>query len=66
MEMKKIACAVIFAAASVSAVMAQEQSQAPAPAPASGASASVPVLEFVTKIEYRDTIQHLVMKDNIL
>ncbi|KAF3437295.1 hypothetical protein FNV43_RR20048 [Rhamnella rubrinervis] len=44
MEMRKIACAVIFAAASVSAVMAQEPSQAPAPGPASGASASVPVL----------------------
>lgn len=46
MEMKKIACAVIFAAASVSAVMAQgEASLAPAPGPASGASAgSVPVL----------------------
>ncbi|KAF8022300.1 hypothetical protein BT93_G2449 [Corymbia citriodora subsp. variegata] len=41
MEMKKIACAVLFAAASVSAVMAQE---APAPSPTSGASVSLPVV----------------------
>merc|ERR1712115_710838 len=36
MEMKKVACAVFFAAASLSAVMAEEA--APAPAPTSGAS----------------------------
>ncbi|XP_034206152.1 arabinogalactan protein 23-like [Prunus dulcis] len=54
MEMKKIVCAVLFAAASVSAVMAHEghaytQSPSPAPAPGPGgaandASASLPVL----------------------
>ncbi|CAK7330827.1 unnamed protein product [Dovyalis caffra] len=43
MEMKKIACAIIFAAASVSAVMADEVA-APAPSPTSGASASLPVV----------------------
>ncbi|KAL3732717.1 hypothetical protein ACJRO7_029379 [Eucalyptus globulus] len=42
MEMKKIACAVLFAAASVSAVMAQEE--APAPSPTNGAAASLPVV----------------------
>ncbi|EEF49159.1 arabinogalactan protein 23 [Ricinus communis] len=41
MEMKKVACAILFAAASMSAVMAQE---APAPAPANAASASLPVV----------------------
>ncbi|XP_050210545.1 arabinogalactan protein 23-like [Mercurialis annua] len=41
MEMKKIACAIIFAAASVSAVMAQE---APAPSPANAASAGLPIV----------------------
>ncbi|XP_021822812.1 arabinogalactan peptide 23-like [Prunus avium] len=52
MEMKKIVCAVLFAAASVSAVMAHEghaytHSPAPAPGPegaANDASASLPVL----------------------
>lgn len=49
MEMKKIACAVLFAAASVSAVMASEgHAHAPAEAPSGGApndaSASLPVL----------------------
>ena len=44
MEMKKIACAIIFAAASVSAVVAQEATQAPAPAPASAAIATLPTL----------------------
>ena len=43
MEMKKIACAIIFAAASVSAVVADDAA-APAPGPSSGASASLPVL----------------------
>lgn len=43
MEMKKIACAILFAAASVSAVMADEVA-APAPSPASGASASLPIV----------------------
>ncbi|KAB5520508.1 hypothetical protein DKX38_024827 [Salix brachista] len=42
MEMKKIACAILFAAASVSAVMADEVA-APAPSPASGAVVSLPV-----------------------
>ncbi|KAK4798027.1 hypothetical protein SAY86_030353 [Trapa natans] len=40
MEMKKIACAVILAAASVSAVMAEAPLAAPAAAPTSGATAS--------------------------
>lgn len=52
MEMKKIACAVLFAAASVSAVMAGE-APAPAPGPAgaelaptsgAAAAASLPIL----------------------
>jgi len=43
MEMKKIACAILFAAASASAVMADEVA-APAPSPASGASASLPIV----------------------
>ncbi|KAM1026778.1 hypothetical protein ACFX15_039038 [Malus domestica] len=48
MEMKKIACAVLFAAASASAVMAHEgHAHAPAEGPAGGdpndASASLPV-----------------------
>ncbi|KAJ6409228.1 hypothetical protein OIU84_008846 [Salix udensis] len=43
MEMKRIACVILFAAASVSAVMADEAA-APAPSPASGASASLPIV----------------------
>lgn len=46
MEMKKIACAVLVAAASMSAVLADghEHSPAPAPGPSSGASAGLPVV----------------------
>ncbi|XWS45706.1 hypothetical protein CRYUN_Cryun14cG0002600 [Craigia yunnanensis] len=46
MEMKKAACAVLFAAASMSAVMAEVATPAPAPAPTatSDASASLPVV----------------------
>lgn len=44
MEMKKIACAIIFAAASVSAVVAQEATAAPAPSPTSAATATLPAL----------------------
>ncbi|KAK4757934.1 hypothetical protein SAY87_019235 [Trapa incisa] len=46
MEMKKIACAVIFAAAaSMSAVVAAEvPSAAPAPSPSSGAAAALPAV----------------------
>ncbi|KAM6594955.1 hypothetical protein CsatA_002658 [Cannabis sativa] len=46
MEMKKIVCAVIFAAASVSAVVAQETTAAPAPSPTSAATsvATLPLL----------------------
>ncbi|KAG2671562.1 hypothetical protein I3760_13G003600 [Carya illinoinensis] len=47
MEMKKIACAVLVAAASMSAVLAyegHEHSPAPAPGPSSGASAGLPVV----------------------
>ena len=41
MEMKKVACAVLVAAASMSAVMAQEVA-APAPSPTSDASTGLP------------------------
>uniref|UniRef100_A0A2N9IKS8 Uncharacterized protein n=1 Tax=Fagus sylvatica TaxID=28930 RepID=A0A2N9IKS8_FAGSY len=45
MEMKKIACAVLFAAASMSAVLADHHDYSPAPAPGpsstSGASTTV-------------------------
>lgn len=57
MEMKKIACAVLFAAASLSAVLADhhhhksspapapaQAATAPAPGPSSGASAGLPVV----------------------
>ncbi|XP_050285012.1 arabinogalactan protein 23-like [Quercus robur] len=55
MEMKKIACAVLFAAASLSAVLADHHHHtsspapapaqaAPAPGPSSGASAGLPVV----------------------
>ncbi|KAF2591742.1 hypothetical protein F2Q70_00041081 [Brassica cretica] len=44
MEMKKIACGVLFAAASMTAVMAVEEAGAPAPGPASAASAALPAL----------------------
>ncbi|OAY40050.1 arabinogalactan protein 23-like [Manihot esculenta] len=47
MEMKKIACAIIFTAASMSAVMAVEvpsPSPSPAPAPTSAATANLPVV----------------------
>ncbi|OWM77202.1 hypothetical protein CDL15_Pgr028839 [Punica granatum] len=43
MEMKKIACAILFAAASVSAVMADGPSAAPAPSP-SDANAAFPAV----------------------
>ncbi|KAM7474562.1 hypothetical protein LguiB_021805 [Lonicera macranthoides] len=42
MEMKKIACAALMAAASMSTVLAQ--TEAPAPAPASDATAALPAL----------------------
>lgn len=55
MEMKKIACAVLFTAASLSAVLADHHHHtsspapapaqaAPAPGPSSGASAGLPVV----------------------
>ncbi|XP_038724168.1 arabinogalactan protein 23-like [Tripterygium wilfordii] len=43
MEMKKVACAVLFAAASISAVAASE-SPAAAPAPHNAASVSLPAV----------------------
>ncbi|KAL3755350.1 hypothetical protein ACJRO7_002405 [Eucalyptus globulus] len=43
MDMKKISCAVLVAAASMSAVLASDDSPAPAPGPSSGASAALPV-----------------------
>ncbi|CAI0555389.1 unnamed protein product [Linum tenue] len=45
MEMKKVACAaVVFAAASMSAALAQDAAAAPAPAPTSGAAGVLPAL----------------------
>ncbi|KAM7508997.1 hypothetical protein LguiA_019450 [Lonicera macranthoides] len=44
MEMKKVACAALVAAASMCAAMAMAESQAPAPAPASAATAALPAL----------------------
>ncbi|CAL9246006.1 unnamed protein product, partial [Arabidopsis halleri] len=45
MEMKKIACGVLFAAASMTAVMAADEVGAPAPGPAaSAASVALPAL----------------------
>ncbi|XVE76702.1 hypothetical protein DITRI_Ditri13aG0002700 [Diplodiscus trichospermus] len=44
MEMKKTACAILFAAASMSAVMAEVAAPAPAPTATSDASASLPVV----------------------
>ncbi|XP_008461276.1 arabinogalactan protein 23-like [Cucumis melo] len=46
MEMKKIACAALFAAAAVSAAVAADESISPAaaPGPSSAASAALPVL----------------------
>ncbi|KAJ9174472.1 hypothetical protein P3X46_013110 [Hevea brasiliensis] len=43
MEMKKVACAILFAAASMSAVMAEE-AISPAPEPTSAALANLPVV----------------------
>ncbi|KAI3412206.1 uncharacterized protein J3R85_017573 [Psidium guajava] len=43
MDMKKISCAVLVAAASMSAVLASDASPAPAPGPSSGASAALPI-----------------------
>ncbi|KAA8518217.1 hypothetical protein F0562_015691 [Nyssa sinensis] len=48
MDMKKISCAVLIAAASMSAALASEQDLAPAPGPAgAGASGSTTTLPFV-------------------
>ncbi|KAG7025661.1 Arabinogalactan peptide 23, partial [Cucurbita argyrosperma subsp. argyrosperma] len=46
MEMKKIACAALFAAATVTAVVASDESLSPAaaPGPSSAASAALPAL----------------------
>lgn len=44
MEMKKIACAVLFAAATVSAVVAHDEALAPAPGPSSGAASGLPAI----------------------
>ncbi|KGN58598.1 hypothetical protein Csa_001979 [Cucumis sativus] len=44
MEMKKIACAVLFAAATVTAVVAADEALAPAPGPSSGAGIGVPAI----------------------
>ncbi|CDP07754.1 unnamed protein product [Coffea canephora] len=44
MEMKNIACAVLVAAASMSAVLAESQAPAPAPAAANNAYAALPAV----------------------
>ncbi|CAL0310574.1 unnamed protein product [Lupinus luteus] len=44
MEMKKVFCAVVIAAASMTAVMAATEVPASAPAPSSGASATLPLV----------------------
>ncbi|KAJ6912781.1 hypothetical protein NC651_015282 [Populus alba x Populus x berolinensis] len=43
MELKKISCAVLVVAASMSAALAADEISAPAPSPTSGASATLPV-----------------------
>jgi len=44
MELKKISCAVLVVAASMSAAFAADEISAPAPSPTSGASATFPVV----------------------
>ncbi|QCD86991.1 hypothetical protein DEO72_LG3g1522 [Vigna unguiculata] len=44
MDMRKIACAALIAAASISAVVATVEVSAPAPGPSSEASAIVPLV----------------------
>ncbi|RDY02427.1 hypothetical protein CR513_14115, partial [Mucuna pruriens] len=44
MEMKKVACVVLIAAASMSAAVAAAEVPAPAPGPSSGASATLPLV----------------------
>ncbi|MCH98543.1 arabinogalactan peptide 23-like [Trifolium medium] len=44
MDMRKVTCAVLIAAASMSAVMASTEVPAPAPGPSSGASAAIPIV----------------------
>ncbi|KAJ8638028.1 hypothetical protein MRB53_012295 [Persea americana] len=48
MDMRKISCAVIIAAASATAVLASEESLVPAPGPTSGSTAAAPALGLVT------------------
>lgn len=47
MEMKKIACAALVAAASMSAVLAQAPTESPLAAPASDATVALPVVGLV-------------------
>ena len=44
MDMKKVTCAVLIVAASMSAALAATNAPAPAPGPTSGASANLPVV----------------------
>ena len=44
MDMRKVTCAILIAAASVSATMAAAEVPAPAPGPSSGASAAFPLV----------------------
>ncbi|KAJ9695736.1 hypothetical protein PVL29_010957 [Vitis rotundifolia] len=44
MDMKKISCAVLIAAASMSAAMASDEVMSPAPGPSNAAQATLPVL----------------------
>ncbi|XP_022998512.1 arabinogalactan peptide 23-like [Cucurbita maxima] len=44
MEMNKITCAILFAAATVSAVVAHDEAAAPAPGPTSGATVGLPAI----------------------
>ncbi|XP_022932375.1 arabinogalactan peptide 23-like [Cucurbita maxima] len=44
MEMKKITCAVLFAAATVTAAVAQNEASAPAPGPTSAATVGLPAI----------------------
>ncbi|XP_050939109.1 arabinogalactan protein 23-like [Cucumis melo] len=44
MEMKKIACAILFVAATVSAAVAEDKALAPAPGPSSGAAIGLPAI----------------------
>ncbi|XVE81336.1 hypothetical protein DITRI_Ditri15bG0055300 [Diplodiscus trichospermus] len=56
MEMKKAACAVLIAAASITAVMAEVGAPAPAPTATSDASASFPVVGSIVGASFASLI----------